>query len=269
METKSCSLVVDGECPLCVAYSQAFVQQGMLSQEGRIFYQHLQDTDSGNIDLNRARNEIALVMPDGSVRYGVDSLLTLLQPRYPILGTLMKVGFLKILARALYRFISANRKVFAPGRPGNDVCKPDFYLTPRLIWLLLGSLFSGFSLFAFAATLPEQLRSGSLLRELGICFGQLLFQSIALYQLPFQKKMDYLGNMVTVSFLGSLLLWPCILFFRMGWLVNPWFFMGGFMAIVLAMLLEHSRRMHRLGLGIYPSVTWLSYRLFILLFLSF
>ena len=97
METKSCSLVVDGECPLCVAYSQAFVQQGMLSQEGRIFYQHLREADSGNIDLNRARNEIALVMPDGSVRYGVDSLLTLLQPRYPILGTLMKVGFLKIL----------------------------------------------------------------------------------------------------------------------------------------------------------------------------
>ncbi|MEO6633573.1 MAG: DUF393 domain-containing protein, partial [Mucilaginibacter sp.] len=65
-------ILFDGECPMCNAYTNAFVKTGMLGANGRAAYQNGMDNVCPLIDKQRAVNEIALVnIENGEVTYGV------------------------------------------------------------------------------------------------------------------------------------------------------------------------------------------------------
>ncbi|WP_118951247.1 hypothetical protein [Taibaiella helva] len=102
--------------------------------------------------------------------------------------------------------------------------------------------------------------------ELGMVCGQLLFQALWLLKSSWQRIVQYWGQLLTVSLIGSVLLWPYIGLRQ--WLQLPalsalcWFF-----AVVAIMFLEHRRRVARLSLPAYLSYTWIGYRLLILAFI--
>ena len=54
-------LYYDDDCPLCVAYTNWFVKLNFLKPEGRVPFSEIENTQTKNIDINRARNEIALI----------------------------------------------------------------------------------------------------------------------------------------------------------------------------------------------------------------
>jgi len=78
------------------------------------------------------------------------------------------------------------------------------------------------------------------------------------------KRIDYLGNMMTVSLIGSLLLLPVLLAHKIFPAIPSEFFPAWFMVVVGIMLLEHIRRTKLLGLSTLLSATWVLYRLLVL-----
>lgn len=98
------TLIYDNECPLCDLYSKGFIKSGMLSENGREAFTELSLSNEKLIDLNRAKNEIALVdFKKNIVIYGLDSLLLIIGNSFP---TLEKIAFILVFQEIIFfRFL--------------------------------------------------------------------------------------------------------------------------------------------------------------------
>lgn len=100
--------------------------------------------------------------------------------------------------------------------------------------------------------------------ELALVTGQVLFQWCFLLRHTRQEKYSYAWIVIAVSALGSLLLWPLLLFVpdTVPRLAN----VGWFFAVVAVMFAAHYALVVRHRLPKHLCVTWVIYRLCILLF---
>jgi len=170
--------------------------------------------------------------------------------------------------RKLYTFISYNRKVIIPGplhKKTTLKCEPSFNYKYRFLYLLFSIAVTTLILNACSKMIP-QLPNGSLTRELLLATGQIVFQSIFLKRFDRKTILNYIGNLMTVSLLGSLLLMPIIItnsFFK----INETVVLLWFGTTVLVMLREHSRRVTLLELPKWVTATWILYRIIALFLL--
>ena len=167
-------------------------------------------------------------------------------------------GFLK----KLYNFISYNRKVIYPAAsdPALRKCHPSLSLKYRWAYILLVALFTGIILNNFAWHINMGLRlEHNWAREYYICFGQVIWQMLAIMLVAKEKTADYLGNMSTVSLIGGLLLLP-VLGLNALFHFSPLVLILFFGAIVSFMLFEHIRRCKLLGISLTMTISWLLYR---------
>jgi len=264
---KNHTILFDAECPMCNVYTKAFVRSGMLdSKEGRKAYQQAGE-NCKNVDMQRAVNEIALINGNtGEVTYGVKSLFKVLANSFPLLEPVFRFRPFSWLMEKLYAFISYNRRVIIPGNTqiAASEWQPSFRLHYRLIFLLFTGLMSAAILSHYTPLLYPLLPRGSSYREYLVCFGQIAVQGI-IATIFFPKKVwNYLGNMMTISFVGALLLLPVII--ASEWIfLMPQFALIYFMFIVSLMLLEHVRRTRILGINWALTISWIIYRIVILL----
>jgi hypothetical protein len=102
--------------------------------------------------------------------------------------------------------------------------------------------------------------------ELLVVLGMLFFQYPFIYKNTCALKLEYYFNMLLVSLMGSLLLWPLLI-------VNHYYICADttnllyFFAVVLFMFFEHKRRVAALQLPVFISYTWVLYRVIILIFI--
>lgn len=262
-------ILFDAECPMCRLYTQAFVESGMLDKEGRTAYQDLPAAACPMLDRQRAVNEIALVNQEtGEVTYGIGSLFKIIGSSFPLLRPLFLFRPFIWLMSKLYGFISFNRRVIIPASATTHEfeLQPTFKLRYRVAYLLFTWLLTSFILAAYAPLMQELLPQGSADREYFICGGQLFFQGVLISFIRPDKRWDYLGNMMTISFAGALLLLPPMLLAN--WLqLHPLFYAAWFMGVAGLMLLEHIRRSRLLNLGWALTSTWVLYRVLVLLFI--
>lgn len=260
------TLIYDNECPMCNLYSKGFTKLGMLDENGREAFTDLSCENKQIIDFNRAKNEIALINhQDNKVSYGLDSLLIIIANSFPILAKLARVNPLYWFFKKLYSFVSYNRKQIIPSSNPNieSACIPDFNLKYRLAYIAFVVLFSAYILSLFSANLGLGVEH-HFLREFGICLAQIIWQTTFSHLYLKDKIWNYVGNMMTVSLLGSLLLIP-LLFFNFSVI-----FQGIYFAIVVVlMLLEHIRRCKILQLNYLPTISWMIFRTTVLLILIF
>ena len=252
-------IIHDEDCPMCRMYTGAFIRSGML--EHRMPYHQAIHTFS--MDKHRARHEIALINTrTGDVTYGIDSLVKILSNNFPAIRKLASIPVLRAPLNLLYHFISYNRKMIAPGKMKPDSCNPDFHLGYRILYLVFTWLVCSVILATFSGQLSAFVGPSTFYREFFICGGQILFQSVFAYIWHRNRWMDYLGNMMTVSLIGSLLLLPFI------WieLTSVWSLIA-FLAVVGLMLTEHIRRLRILEMTSLLTGTWILYRLLILNFI--
>lgn len=259
-------ILFDGECPMCRAYTQAFVKTGMLDSGGRAAYQTHMNV-CPQIDKQRAVNEIALVnIENGEVTYGVTSIFKILGNAWPLFAGLFACNPFLWVMRKIYAFISYNRRVIIPASEiGNSFSyQPTFKRHYRIAYLLFTWLCTGFILTAYVHRLTPAIPLGNSSREYMICGGQIIFQGIIINILAKPKLWDYLGNMMTISFGGSLLL---LLPLAVGaWFNLPTlFFIVSFIMVAGLMFFEHIRRTKLLNLGWTMTVTWAFYRAMLLL----
>ena len=251
------TLIYDNECPMCNIYSKGFIKSGMLDESGREAFTELSFKNKNLIDFNRAKNEIALVDHNkNKVIYGLDSLLLIIGNSFPTLEKIARIQPLYWFFKKLYSFVSYNRKQIIPSK--NDTensCIPDFNLKYRLIYIGFVVLFSGLVLGIFSSKLGLNLNQNFAI-ELIICLGQIVWQTLFLRMYLKEKIWDYLGNMMTVSLIGTLLLVP-VLFVNLSLVFNLVYF-G---IVVFIMFLEHIRRCRILKLNLLPTISWMLFRL--------
>nr|WP_321228165.1 hypothetical protein [uncultured Psychroserpens sp.] len=261
------TLLYDEDCPLCQVYTSGFIKTGMLDQNGRQPYSTISTENQNFINLERASNEIALVdNKNKTVIYGIDSLLKVLGFRFPIIEKIGHLKPVKFLLKKLYSFISYNRKVIIPSEENKSEqlqCLPSFNVKYRLLYILFSVVVTMFTLFHFSkniTTLPH----GSLMREGFITIGQLVFQGLLIYKLDKKTILNYFGNLMTISLMGSLMLLPLLI---INWMVqiHETIFLIGFGITVLIMFIEHFRRIKLLKLPRFLTYTWVLYRVLILL----
>jgi predicted DCC family thiol-disulfide oxidoreductase YuxK len=262
---KDHTIIYDDECPMCREYTKGFVKAGMLDLNGRAAYTEVVACPIPNIDWNRARNEIALVnKQNGTVQYGVDSMITVVAHDRKWLTQLLTANPVYFTLKKLYSFISYNRKVIAPGKvfEGENSCHPDFNLRYRVLYIVATWLLTSIVLMAYARHLFPYIPETNFLREFIICGGQVLFQGVFVSLIRKDRTLHYLGNMMTVSMLGALVLIPMLLL--QTFIQSPLAYLGYFFLVVCLMLVDHARRVKRLGLPWLLSATWVMYRLIVL-----
>lgn len=261
-------LLFDQNCPFCRSYTGAFVKTGMLDPNGRQAYGHPLQTNYSELDNDRARNEIALVnTKTGEVAYGIDSLFRIIATAFPVFSPLFRLSAFRWLMKQLYAFISYNRKVIIPSAPGADLCQPDVNLTWRSAWILFTWLITSMILSSYSHHLEGLLPPSRFFREFLICGGQIIFQTCAVSLVARDKLLSYLGNMMTISFAGSLLLLIIDQILQMLVINDPRIYAGFFLLTAGCMFLEHLRRMRLLGIHWTASLSWAVYRILVLVFI--
>jgi predicted DCC family thiol-disulfide oxidoreductase YuxK len=255
-------ILYDAECPMCKLYTNAFIKTGMLDTTGRVAYQQMPEAVCPYVDRQRAINEIALVdTKTGEVKYGIHSLFKVIGNSFPALKPLFSFAPFTWLMSKLYAFISYNRRVIIPAYSNNEQgLQPAFKLKYRIAYLIFTWAIVGFILTAYARLLTGFVPIGNSYREYFICGGQIIFQGIVISIYASAKRWEYLGNMMTISFAGSLLLTPMLFLPHLMPVIYPLYFM----AVAGLMFLEHIRRTKLLHLGWLLTITWVLYRIAVL-----
>ena len=102
--------------------------------------------------------------------------------------------------------------------------------------------------------------------EMAIVTGQIIFQVPFIWKKSTFEIIRYQYNMLLISLLGSILLWPIIA-------INEWQIQSHtanliyFFSVVTIMFLVHVQRVKKLELPTYLCFTWVLYRLIILPFI--
>ncbi|MFW0737399.1 hypothetical protein [Flavobacterium sp. T12S277] len=261
------TLLYDEDCPLCSLYTTGFVKSGMLDQNGRKSYCQLSEEEQNFVDLERAPNEIALIdNTTKTVLYGVDSLLKVIGYSFPWIEKIGKTKPVHFILRKLYSFVSYNRKVIIPGEIKEEnklQCTPDYNYKYRFLFIGFALTVTTFVLFSYSS-LISVLPQTSIWREFVLAFGQIVFQSIFMLKSDQKTMLNYAGNLMTVSLMGSLILLP-ILIANQFINVPELIVMAWFGITVFIMFKEHFRRIKILKLPKYLCLTWILYRIIALL----
>ncbi len=261
-------ILYDQACPLCRLYTKGFLSTGMLDKNGRLPYQNMPDNLACRVDQKRFVDEIALVdRQGGKVYYGVDSLLQIIGHSFPKLKPLFQNTIFLKISGGLYKFISFNRRVIIPAKKtesGSGAGEPSFRKGYRTAYLIFTCLVTSFILSFYSRRLDDYLPAGGLLRELSVCGGQLLWQGLVVSIFAKKKAWDYLGNLMTISLAGSLLLGLTMLAGSLLQFTHPAFYALAFGAVVSLMLVEHIRRTSLLGLPPTLTASWVLYRVLVL-----
>lgn len=264
---KNNTLIYDEQCPLCVAYTGAFIRFGLLDDEGRTPYNKLESTTLMDLDIDKARNEIALIDKNsGKIIYGVASLSTILGNNWPILQKLTKVKVIAWLLEKTYKLISYNRKVIALSNERSaDTCIPDYNIKYRIIYLVLSSIAISAILHSFSFALSPIIQPSNWAREILISIGQIGFQWMIMSLLQSKQKLTYLGHMITISLSGALLLIPYLVINI--YLHLPFVALSYFGVVFLWMIYEHRRRIKLLSYPTFLTYSWILYRIILLSFI--
>jgi predicted DCC family thiol-disulfide oxidoreductase YuxK len=253
-------ILYDADCPMCNLYTKAFVKTGMLDSHGRVPYSP--NTLPPQVNAKRACNEIALVnCATQEVTYGIDSLFKILAIRFSFLNPLFKLSIFRAVVSQLYAFISYNRKVIAPAPQTENSCTPDFNLSYRVAYLIFAWIITSIILTSYAPHLP--IPATSFGREFLICGGQLLFQGSIVWLINRNQAWNYLGNLMTVSLSGALILLPMLAIYSLS-AIPAFGFIAWFAVVVTLMLFMHIHRVKLLGISAWLTLTWIGYRLFVL-----
>lgn len=247
MESTDKILVYDDACPLCAAYTGAFVKTGLLTPDGRKPFSAATPELLHAINWQRSKNEIPLLDPvTKQVWYGIDALLEIIGQKCPLIKTIGRFTPVNWLLKKLYSFISYNRKVIVAAKtsPLKIDCSPSFNPFYRLLFLIIFLVVNTLMLYPVHRHLLSQLPLYSLTAtQLMLLHGVIVVINciVALF-LPKQTALEYLGQVNMLALVTHLLLIPLLLtdaFLQPGNWVNY----GYLSLLTIVIFKEYFRRM--------------------------
>jgi predicted DCC family thiol-disulfide oxidoreductase YuxK len=215
MKNDNLILLYDDACPLCVAYTNGFVKTGLLQATNRVPFSKADKALLAKIDLSRGINEIPLInTATNNTLYGIDALLKILSQKLKLVKPIGNIRPIRWVLQKAYKFISYNRKVVVATSPAacGFNCTPDFNLKYRLAFILFFLVINTLLLFPLHKNILQySLFSHTSLVQLQIAHGLLVSTNIALsFSLPFQKRVDYLGQVTMLALTVVLLCIPLL-----------------------------------------------------------
>ena len=248
METTDKILIYDDDCPLCAAYTSAFVRSGLLTTEGRKSFTAVSPELLHSINWQRSVNEIPLLNPaTKQVWYGIDALLEILGQKCALIKTIGRVKPINWFLKKLYSFISYNRKVIVAVKtsPQKVDCTPSFNIFYRLLFLIIFLVVNTLLLLPVHQHLFTQLPgySLSLTRLLGLHAIMVAFNCTLALCLPKRTAFEYLGQVNMLTVITHLLLIPLVItdaYIQPGNWVNY----GYLILVSIVIFLEYFRRMN-------------------------
>jgi hypothetical protein len=236
-------IIYDDSCPMCAWYTGIFVNNQMLTPNGRMgFTEVAQSKLLPQLDLNRARHEIPLVDTNGGATlYGLDAMVHVIGSRFPLVKWLLGIKPINAFFKQFYHFISYNRRVIAgtaKSKVGID-CTPDVNLTYRLAYIVFALLATIGIGIAFGNTLAADATLSILL----VASTWMAFAPAGMFMES--KRLDYLGNIATIMLIGALALLPSILVHALGvtWIGLP---IIGLSISIGLMMWEYVRRVRNM-----------------------
>ena len=251
MKTADTIMIYDDSCPMCAAYTKAFVSTGLLASAGRQSFSNVDSNLLSKIDLAKSRHEIPLInTKNNTVLYGIDAMLDVLGHKLPLvktIGTLKPVNF---FLKKLYKLISYNRRVITASatRNHNFDCAPDFNVRYRLLLLCIGFCFNTFLLFpTYHHVFTHSIFNGATVSQLQIAhLAFVSFNILLSLKLPVNKAVDFLGQINVLAIMYSLFMLPLIVsnqLFIISDVINTMLLF----AVFFFMILEYKRRMKYAG----------------------
>lgn len=215
MESTDKILVYDDACPLCVAYTGAFVKTGLLTPDGRKPFSAATPELLHAINWQRSKNEIPLFDPaTKQVWYGIDALLEILGQKCRLIKTIGQFKPVNWFLKKLYSFISYNRKVIVAAKtsPLKIDCTPTFNLFYRALFMVLFLVANTLMLYPVHQHLLSQIPGYSLTAtQLILLHGLLvIINCILAFFLPKQTAFEYLGQVNMLALVTHLLLIPLL-----------------------------------------------------------
>jgi len=261
---KNNKLLIDQDCPMCKIYGHCFTKLNLIDQATVTSYQTIDDLSSLEIDMNRAKTEIALYdKKTGQTLYGLDSIIKIIGQEKQWILKLFHYPIIFKPLNFLYKLISYNRKVLYPSGINNSIarmCIPSFNKRYRWTYIVLVAFLTALVVNQYTFHLFAKLNwQHSIYTELLVCFGQVVWQGTVASLLIKSKRLDYLGNMSTVSLIGALLLLPLLAFAHFCNL-SIWILLGYFTLVIGTMFFEHLRRCHLLKLTTWMTASWVIFR---------
>lgn len=253
------TLIYDNECPLCAAYTNAFVKTGMLEKEGRKSFDEVSDEVFNRVDKTKCNNEIPLVDTEtGKTWYGIDALLELMGARVPIIKKVGEWSPINWFLKRLYKLISYNRKtiVALQSRTLYD-CSPAFNIKYQLLFLLTGLLLNSalwqVYLLLFQKINPVIDEASWIIGHYGVVAINIAIAT----RLGWKKGLAYLGQVNMIALIAMLTILPLYFlsdFFNIH-LEMYWFALGLCCFFIGS---EYIRRMKYAGILKQPSVVILN-----------
>ncbi|MBS3913491.1 MAG: DUF393 domain-containing protein [Bacteroidetes bacterium] len=275
MKHKDLKIVYDADCPMCNWYTGQFVKHGFLEKEGREPYQNIGPYTKTQIDMDRARNHIALWNKEtGKVTYGYESLVEILSQRWQWIKTVATSKVVAPFISMLYDFISYNRKVIAPSAPRGFLnCIPDRNIKMRVVFLVICMFAVEYTAgMYFARYFSGVTRYADLpFRESILFLSQLLFQGVLAWFWNRNMVWDYLGNVAFISVLGGMMMvgfYLVLQFLPIDTNTLQILVGAGLGAVVMFMFLEHNRRIKIGNFNKNLSYSWVIFRI-LLFFIIF
>ena len=212
MKGSSKIIIYDDGCPLCAAYTSAFVVTGLINERGRKTFSNIDASIFQWIDKDKCHNEIPLIDPETKeVWYGVDAILELLSTKTPFIKSIGNSIPVKYCLQKMYKFISYNRKVIVATSAKNGYdCSPDFNVRYRLYFLAFFLCFNTWMLEPlFETVFSNSIIKNSSLSQLHWAHFILVSCNITVAaSLGLKKGLEYAGQVNMLALTCVLLLVP-------------------------------------------------------------
>ncbi|MDY8134488.1 hypothetical protein [Aquimarina sp. 2201CG5-10] len=127
-------------------------------------------------------------------------------------------------------------------------------ITYQWVYIIIATVISTITLFYYSKAIPEIIPDDKLILEFLMCSGQIFWQGMIIL-IFINKKIitSYIYNMITISLLGSLMLIPFLIMNQKSTFsveIRVFYFF----VVISIMIIEHIRRIKKLGLPTY--LTW-------------
>jgi hypothetical protein len=213
MKRNNKTLVYDDACPMCVWYTGAFVNTGLLDAAERKPFSAASPALLHAIDWQRSKNEIPLLDPEtNKVLYGIDALLEILGQRWRCIKIIGHQRIVNWLLKRLYNFISYNRKVIVARKtaPGSIDCTPTFNAFYRALFMGVFFLFNTLMLFPVHTYILASIRWYTLtIQQFQLLHLALVSMNcLVSLALPARDRIEYLGQVNMLALVTILLLLP-------------------------------------------------------------
>ncbi len=244
-------IIYDDNCPLCSAYTSAFVKTGFLGRDGRKDFSNISPDLLKKINIQKSVNEIPLIDTNtNKVWYGIDALLELLNEKIPGIKTIGNIQPLKWILQKFYKFISYNRRVIVASKKketGFD-CSPDFNIRYRFLFMAVFLVFNTLMLFPLQQYVLGKSIFHSNIISLQIAHALFVAVNVSIgLLLKRRDTFEYLGQINMIALMAILLCTPLIVINRYVVLRDGLFNSYYLGMVTLFVIHEYLRRMKYLS----------------------